>query len=484
MAMIDNSLRTAVNPVARIALPWLAVIVAAILSGTLATGKADPILGHKPALLVLAALVAGSFLVMFLYLGSSAVLIWPIAATGGYLLRVPRSPVVLTFDRVWIFGLLAYIAVSGRRAPRTPATRLLVFALFLLVASFGLRALTTSTRIQGPVEVWVDSIVLPAILFVACERYCLPGADRARRLAGSLMIAGGILGAIGIAERIWGFELATLTGGSARFDAAVDTTRISGPYPAPEPYALSLAICFAATLYFVLSRKRGSSYWWALALGGIQATAIGLALFRAGWLATILVVIAAFGYRPGRFGRTIAVVGAVGVIGLVATVQLQSNSTVSKRLSNTENIYQRLATYKQGVELFRSAPIFGVGVNQYNAVAQNRPPAKVSGVESVPWPHSTYFGALAEQGIVGVIPVLLLTFAVWRLIAALRAISFRSREATLLLATVTGAALAYLVMSLTLTMLPYEASNTFFAALLGGASGRLDALTRDAKRVR
>jgi hypothetical protein len=378
MAMMDNSLRTAVNPVARVALPWLAVIVAAILSGTLATGKADAVLGQKPALLLLGALVAGSFLVMFLYLGSSAVLIWPIAATGGYLLRVPRSPVVLTFDRVWIFGLLAYIALSRRRTQRTPATRLLVFALFLLVSSFGLRALTTSTRIQGPVEVWVDAIVLPAILFVACERYCLPGADRARRLAGSLMIAGGILGAIGIAERIWGFELASLTGGTARFDAAIDTTRISGPYPAPEPYALTLAICLAATLYWLNTRRRGSGYGWGLALIGIQGTAIALALFRAGWLAAILVVIAAFGYRPGRFGRTFAVAGIVGAVALAASTQLQSNSSVSERLNNTQNIKVRLATYKQSIAIFRTAPVFGVGVEQYNAVAANRPPETVS----------------------------------------------------------------------------------------------------------
>jgi O-antigen ligase len=478
MAMIDNSLRTAVNPVARIALPWLGVVLAAIFSGTLAAGNANSVLGQKPALLLLGALVAGSFLVMFLYLGSSAVLVWPVAATGGYLLQVPRGHVVLTFDRVWIFGLLAYIAVSGRRMPRTPATRLLVSALFILVASFGLRALTTSVGTE-PVKVWVDSIVLPAVLFVACERYCLPGADRGRRLAGSLMIAGGILGLIGIAERLWGFELATLSGGSARFDAAIDTTRVSGPYPAPEPYALTLAICLAATLYWVNTRSRGSRSGWGLALVGVQGTAIALALFRAGWLAAILVVIAAFGYRPGRFGRTFAVVGLVGVVALAASLQLQSNSTVSERLNNTENIKQRLAIYKQGIEIFRTAPVFGVGVDQYNAVAQNRPPATVSGVESQPWPHSTYFGALAEQGIVGFIPVLLLSYAVWRVIAALRALSFRSREATLLLGAVTGAALAYFVMSLTLTMLPYEASNTFFFAFLGGASGRLDALERE-----
>ncbi len=61
MAMMDNSLRSAVNPVARIALPWLAVIVAAIFSGTLAAGNANSVLGQKPALLLLGALVAGSF---------------------------------------------------------------------------------------------------------------------------------------------------------------------------------------------------------------------------------------------------------------------------------------------------------------------------------------------------------------------------------------------------------------------------------------
>jgi hypothetical protein len=44
--------------------------------------------------------------------------------------------------------------------------------------------------------------------------------------------------------------------------------------------------------------------------------------------------------------------------------------------------------------------------------------------------------------------------------------------------TVAGAALGYLIMSLTLTMLPYDAPNLFFAAFLGAASGRLDALAK------
>jgi O-antigen ligase len=483
--MIGNPIRTVEQPIAavRVAVPLLAVILAGLLSGAVVAGQADSALGQKPTLLLLGILVATAFLGMFLYLGPTAVLIWPVAATGGYLLQIPRSNPVLTFDRVWVGGLVAYIALNQRRIPRTAATRLLIFALLWLVVAFGLRSASTRLSLEGPLRIWVDAIVLPAILFVACERYCALGANRLRRVTSSLMIAGGVLGAIGIAERIAGFELATLTGGSVRFDANVDSTRISGPYPAPEPYVLTLAICFAATLYWMLSRKRGSRFGWPLMLASLQLGGIALALFRAGWIAAILVVIATFGYRPGRFGRTFAVTVLVAALALAATTQLESNKTVASRVNNTENISGRLATYKEGLEIFRSAPDFGVGVDQYHSVAQARSPEVVWGVQAVQYPHSSYIGLLAEQGAVSFLPLLLLSYAVWRLLAALRAVSLRSTEAAVLLGTVTGAVLAYLIMSLTLTMLPYGASNMFFAAFLGAASGRLDSLVREAPKI-
>jgi O-antigen ligase len=457
----------------RLAAPWLVVASTAFLSGALAAGKADAWVGERPALLLIASLVGGTFFILFAFLGSQAVVIWPVAATFGYLLQVPRSNPVFTFDRMWIFGLLAYIALNRRHTERTPATRLLQIALLWLVVSYGLRALTTSTSLSGPAKTWLDAIVLPTILFVACERYSLPGAERARRLAGALMMAGGILGAIGIAQRIWGFELATVTGGSVRFDAVIDQTRVSGPYPAPEPYALSLIICFAATLYWILSRKRGSSYGWALVLAGLQLAGIGLALFRAGWIAAILVAFASLAFRPGKVGRTFAVAGLVAALTFAATTQLEQNKTVATRVNNTDNINARLATYKQGIQMFRSAPFFGIGVDQYHAVSETRPLEFVSGLRSVTYPHNSYIGLLAEQGVVGILPLLLLSYAVWRLVRALRSSSIQSREAALLMGTVAGAALGYLIMSLTLTMLPYSPSNLFFAAFLGLASGRL-----------
>jgi O-antigen ligase len=195
------------------------------------------------------------------------------------------------------------------------------------------------------------------------------------------------------------------------------------------------------------------------------------------------VVLASFGYRPGRFGRTFALTLLVGAVALAATTQLENNKTIASRVNNTENISGRLATYKEGLEIFRSAPVFGVGVGRYTDVAQTRSPAEVWGVQAVQWPHSSYVGLLAEQGAVGFLPLLLISFAFWRLLVALRAISFWSRESTVLLGTVTGAVLAYLIMSLTLTMLPYEPSNTFFAAFIGAACGRLDSLVHGAPKT-
>jgi O-antigen ligase len=288
------------------------------------------------------------------------------------------------------------------------------------------------------------------------------------------MVAGGILAGIGIAERIFGFELATLTGGNVRFDAAIDQTRISGPYPAPEPYALSLLICFAATLYVIASRRGARGHLLAWGIATLQVVGIALSLFRAAWIGAILVLIASIGVRPGRFGRAFGVTAVVLAIAFAAASGLQQNKTFATRTHNTDNIYGRLATYEQGLAIFGSAPVFGIGVNDYNTVSQKLPPKTVHGVQSVTFPHSSYVGTLAEQGIFGFAPLLFLTYGVWRLIRGIRREAFGDHDLSVLTGTVTAAALAYLVMSLSLTMLPYGPSNSFFAVFLAVVAARLD----------
>lgn len=455
----------------RLALPATVIGTGATVAA-LVNGKVGVWIGQTPSLLLLAALLGGAFFAVFAFLGALPVLLWPVLTTGGYLILYPRTHPVITFDRVWIGGMLAFLAVSPRPAARSRETRLVMGALVLLVLTYGVRAVSTDASVSGPVATWADAIVLPTILFVACERYCLKGAAHRRRLLAAVMIGGGVLASIGLAEKIWGFQLATLTGGSVRFDAVVDQTRISGPYPAPEPYALTLLVCFAATVWWTATRRDGRRRW-GLAIAALQVLGISLALFRAAWIGALLVAVAALGIRPRRFGRLFGVSLVIGALALAGTSLLEQNRTFSTRATDTTNIYGRLATYEQGLEIFRHHPLFGIGVNNYHAYTERLPPVTLHGVESVTYPHSSYIGLLAEQGLLGFIPLVVLSFAIWRLVRTLTR-SAHGRDELLLSATVTGAALAYLIMSMTLTMLPYEPSNAFFFVLLAVVSAAVD----------
>jgi O-antigen ligase len=164
-----------------------------------------------------------------------------------------------------------------------------------------------------------------------------------------------------------------------------------------------------------------------------------------------------------------------------AFAQLERVESFDTRVHNVENVTGRLATYQVGMELFRTSPFFGVGVNRYVIEQARIQSVAVAGTAAVVTPHSSYLSILGEQGIFGLLPLLLVTAAAFWLI---RALARRARDRpTRRLAVMAGAAgLGYLLMSLTLTMIPYVESNSLFMVLLGAVAGRLDAISdaRDA----
>jgi O-antigen ligase len=235
-------------------------------------------------------------------------------------------------------------------------------------------------------------------------------------------------------------------------------------------------LCLAATLYWVQAR-RGLTVLVGAAPIVLMVAAIGISYFRAAWLAAFVVAIAAFGLRPKRFGRVLTLVGLLAVLAAVASTQVEGRgeSAVSTRLSDTENISGRLATYRFELDLFAQSPWTGVGVNKFTDVAKSSPAINVAGVEALQYPHSSYLGTLVEHGLLGFLPLMAVTFAVWWLLRAFRGRA-RERADILLLACVGGAAVGYVLMSLTLTLIPYGTSNALLMVLLGAVAARLDVL--------
>jgi O-antigen ligase len=431
----------------------------------------------RNAWFVIAVAVGVPFALLFANLGVRSLLWWPIVSPLAYpFVRFPGGGnALITLDRVWIPGLAVVILFTPRRRS-TRQSRLLIAAVGFLIATFVLRGLASPGSSLTVFKVTLDALVLPFLLLVAARKL-IRTTDRVDRMAVVLVVSGVVLAILGIAEKVGGFDLAKKSGGAAQgianaADVATGAFRIAGPYPWPETYGLSLVICLAATLYWLQLRRTWVLGAFVLAL---ETTAIAFAFFRAIWIAAVIVVIAALGLRPQRFERLVGVVAVVGVALLLISAPLTQNTQFSSRAGNTANINNRLATYATGLEVFASAPVFGVGFNQFAKAETRVHQVVVNGQPPNPFAHNSFIWLLAEQGLFGALPLIIAAFAAFRLLRAYGRRA-RARADVLLHAVAVGGALAYLVVSLTLTMIPEGPSNAFVAILIGLAAGRLDAL--------
>jgi O-antigen ligase len=454
------------------------VVQAAIALGMCAiVGLLIPQGGVAPTI-VIAGLLVACMLPVFVSLAQrgQTLPIWLVAGVVAYpFLRYPHpSGTVLTFDRVWIIAGFLYVALQGRQSARDPVTRLLFWSLMVFIAAYGARAATTYTseasNARSALGVWFDAIVLPVLLFTMARR----AAARpllVNRILIAAMLGGVIVAVLGIAEHFSGFSLASYSGGTPRADVAIGTIRVSGPYQVPEIYGLVLVLSLAATMMWLQLRR---SLFVGSTAAAVLCVGIYLSYFRSAWIAAALVLVGSVGIRRRRYGRLLVAALVAGVVGYIAFGQLEGSSTTfATRATNTTNINGRLATYKTAYKLFKTAPLFGVGVNQYPDAVNRVLPASVSGVQAVPFAHSSYLGVLAEQGVVGFFALMAVTIAAVRLIHRLGQLA-RSRLDVLLTTTLVVAGVGYLIMGLTLDMLPYSPSNGFFMVLLGLGAGRVE----------
>lgn len=448
----------------------IVVSLAGAIAAAIAIVRAD-----RLSLVLTGALGAVLLVSIIAQLGDRSLLIW--LAVGGVLsafVHVPSTHPIITFDRVWVGGMAILALSRWNAAGWSKTSRRLLRALLLLSLAYVVRGLYTAGGALSALEIAIDAILLPSFLFVWAA-WIGREEGGVRRVLPWFVVAGTTLGALGIAETIGGFQLASLAGGVPRIDPLINAVRISGPYAVPEVYALVLVSCLAATLLWI--RLKGRS---AYVVGGLvvalQSAALYLTYFRAAWIAGLIVVVGCLAIRPHRGAQTAMALGLTLAVGYVAFVELrQTSTTFATRVNDTQNISGRLAGYQQGFELWRDSPVFGVGVGQYAKKVVNVPAVAVSGVEGVTDPHSSFMQVLVEQGVVG-LTVFLSALATVALLIRGLARRARSLPDDMLVNTLRAAALGYLVMSLGLAMIPYGPSNAFIAVLLGLGAGRLDTL--------
>lgn len=406
-----------------------------------------------------------------------------LTVVGSPFLHYPQQHPLLTLDRIWVLGGgVVYLVTSVPRLAATSTSRVLVRSFVGFAAFYGVRTLVSGRTGLHGISAWTDPILIPAILFVIAFRNVRTRAH-CEKLAKSFAVVGAILGLLAIIERVTGFELATLSGGSLFRDPAVGF-RVSGTFATPDELALCLLISFAMTLYLAQLHRSRRGLWITIAL--IELAGLALTFFRGAWIAALLIVIIEVGFRPRRYERLIGV--TVVVLALTAAVFFESYGTVAQRITNTGTASQRLATYRASLQLFKASPLYGVGVSSFTVSSQNfqqsADVAQVGGVAAVPYAHNSYLLVLVEQGVLGFVAFLALSFAAGR--GALRLLRTSSARADVYFGlAVAGSLCGYLLMSMELAEITTSTTNAFIAILLGAAAGRIDttAGVKDRRRV-
>jgi hypothetical protein len=394
-------------------------------------------------------------------------------------IRYPQGHSQLTFDRVWILGLAGAMLITGVvHTRRAAASRRVAIWMVVLGGAMLLRGLLTSSSRSYAIGLAVDAGVLPAILFFAARRM-VTDREGWDRLLGSFVVAGAILGLIAAAERALGFQLATLSGGSVTVGSDVGV-RVSGPYANDDVLAVALLMCLAATIVWIQFQPRAR-----LTLGStavlLELVGITLTFFRGAWIGALVVIVVGIGLRPRKYARLLGVLALVAVVAGVVLLRAQDTKGLAQRLNNTQNVSGRVATYQQALELFARHPLAGVGLGQFAAAQKAELPSNsVGGVSAVSFAHNSYLDSLAEGGLLVSLPFLALTLAVGLMVHRFREVAREDRHDVLIGAMITGATLAYLLMSLEETVITSAtASDAFLALLLGACAARLDALENE-----
>jgi O-antigen ligase len=168
-----------------------------------------------------------------------------------------------------------------------------------------------------------------------------------------------------------------------------------GIFADPNDLCLTFLMVIPFLMYRVLSRKNILVMTIAAIVLGVLVTALYMTNSRGGMLSFMAASAAMF---VKRFGRKVGI--AVAVIAIVGLFAL-GPSRLSDMDAKGESAYGRVAAWSAGLDMFKSSPLFGVGMDtfaDYHVLVA----------------HNSFVHAAAELGIFGLVPWVLMIFVSMR----------------------------------------------------------------------
>lgn len=386
---------------------------------------ASMILVPKTGLLALAGLGAlGLFVAVHdVFRGSidGIICLWAALYPLSYFVEFPHDHPLVTPQRLIVLGAFAALLFVKRSemapVPKPLQRTGLICLTFLAVAAFTLQQ---SPDVLGSARILLDAFLAPVLM----GWYVIARFDVRRQipaLHAAVCISSIICAAVAAAEIVTGEDLLRFAGSSMSYAGGIP--RPNGPFGSND----ALALAGALSLFFLLFLRKslgpnlspGRRVLHTIGIAG----AIGMALmpmFRSIALTLLLTLIIDTWWERRTTARAWRVAFISSFFALVFTISVFEPKIYQDR-SSSDNAYARVAEYKQSLKVFADNPLLGVGFSNFNnyVAGDSRYLETYKGVYSVDWPHSNIAAVLAETGILGFAPYMimqaLLIWAMWRL---------------------------------------------------------------------
>ena len=326
--------------------------------------------------------------------------------------------------------LLGIPLVSFLIIQRRPARADTTFYLMLLL----LAALLASSLVAVSVEIALGRIieyVAEGILLFWLFINVIRSMPTLRRTIWTLLVAGGLLGALSSYQQVTGSYGQEFGGLAYRNYEAPEGERIrdgtgrrriwdraQGPVNEPNRFAQILIVLLPLSLFMHRTARSPAAGVWALGLGVLILAGIVLTMSRGAYVALVLMALAMMAFRWIRSSRLL-------ICTLLLAITIPSLPFVSARITSISNVSSlvggdaadshgavdgavlgRMTLMLSAWRVFLDHPVIGVGPGQfppfYSLEYGHQPGIKFRTMPDGAWrAHSLYLEIAAETGVIG-----------------------------------------------------------------------------------
>jgi len=333
---------------------------------------------------------------------------------------------VVSFDRLVLLASVSSLLVNGQLGYLFPK-RLskLEKATVAFIVIFMLEALV-SFPVRDAFSIWTDAVdrfIIPFYLYLLTKYLLLRKGTYDEKLESRIAVTIGIVGfycaVMAVFEGITHIDLLPRVPDGLRLGEDGDRPRANGPFGVAGILGEYMSLILLFSLY----------RWRALRAAGLRTWSIGRAftvpytlLLLAGLFSTMfrnlwLGFLGGYSirYLVTRKGRGLFLLGFVFVAMVAATFwdKFTQTGIYQERISNVENLHDRLNAWLYAFRAFSEHPLVGIGYGQlqrYISRAQERGD-DLRIFEEVPatiHPHNTLIAMIGENGLLLAIPFLLM----------------------------------------------------------------------------